>query len=341
MLRNLGLYLIFSLLAICAGGCWESGVVATNYASQPAYTPGGPPAQPLRYALSGPYSSNNLSLFLVHRDQSDPAANYLTLQTGNVNVLMIENRGSGDVFIHSGEIVKGGRQDRTIAEDQILPHQSGRLPLDSFCVEHGRWSQRGWESDSSFSGSTWGLASKDLKLAARLHSNQSEVWDRVAEMQQSLGRVLRDAAASTPSSSSLQLTLENPALVSLAKEYTQSLGEAPEAGEDVVGYVALINGSINSAEIYGNNSLFRAAWPKLLNALAVEAISHRNDASASPAAGQEQVRAFVSAAESGSPATRELNSRTRVAKYDAASAVLFETYDQGAARWVHRSYFMK
>jgi hypothetical protein len=262
-------------------------------------------------------------------------------ETGHVNVLTIENRGSGDVFIHSGEIVKGGRQDRTIAEDQILPHQSGRLPLDSFCVEHGRWSQRGRESDSTFSGSTWGLASKDLKLAARLHSNQSEVWDRVAQMQQALGRVLRDAAASTPSSSSLQLTLENPALVSLAKEYTQSLGEVPQAGEDVVGYVALINGSINSAEIYGNNSLFRAAWPKLLNALAVEAISHRNDASASPPAGQEQVRAFVSAAESGSPATRELNSRTRVAKYEAATAVLFETYDQGAARWVHRSYFMK
>ena len=355
MLRNLGLHLIFGLLAICAGGCWEGGVVATNYASQPAYTPGGPPAQPLRYTLSGPYSSNNLSLFLVHHDQADAAANYLTLQeamrqkkvvvdeTGHVNVLTIENRGSSDVFIHSGEIVKGGRQDRTIAEDQILQHQSGRVPLDSFCVEPGRWSRRGWESDSTFSGSTWGLASKDLKLAARLHSNQREVWDRVAQMQQALGRVLRDAAINAPSSSSssLQLTLENPELVSLAKEYTQSLGEAPQVAEDVVGYVALINGSINSAEIYGNNSLFRAAWPKLLNALAVEAISHRNDASASPPAGQEQVRAFVSAAESGSPATRELNSRTRVAKYESATAVLFETYDQGAARWVHRSYFMK
>jgi len=138
MLRNLVLQLISIALAMCAGGCWEGGVVATNYVSQPAYTPGGPPAQPLRYTLSGPYSSNNLSLFLVHRDQSDPVSNYLTLQeamrqkkvvvdeTGNVNVLMIENRGTSDVFIHSGEIVKGGRQDRTIAEDQILQHQSGR-----------------------------------------------------------------------------------------------------------------------------------------------------------------------------------------------------------------------
>src|SRR6266568_3594143 len=177
MLRNLVLNLFSVGLALCAGGCWEGGVVATNYASQPAYTPGGPPAQPLRYTLSGPYPSNNLSLFLVHRDQADPAANYLTLQdamrqkkvvvdeTGHVNVLTIENRGTSDVFIHSGEIVKGGRQDRTIAEDQILQHQSGRMPLDSFCVEPGRWSRRGWESDSSFSGSTWGLASKDLKLA--------------------------------------------------------------------------------------------------------------------------------------------------------------------------------
>ena len=282
MLRNLVLYLISIVFAMGAAGCWEGGVVATNYASQPAYTPGGPPAQPLRYALSGPYSSNNLSLFLVHRDQADAAADYLTLgeamrqkkvvvdETGHVNLLTIENRGNSDVFIHSGEIVKGGRQDRTIGEDQILQHQSGRLPLDSFCVEPGRWSRRGWESDSTFSGSTWGLASKDLKLAARLHGNQSEVWDRVSQMQQALGRVLRDAAANTPSSSSLQLTLENPALLSLAKEYTQSLGGVWQAPEDVVGYVALMNGTINSAEIYANHSLFCAASPKLLNSLAVD-----------------------------------------------------------------------
>src|SRR5207248_4735442 len=69
---------------------------------------------------------------------------------------------------------------RTIAEDQILQHQSGRVPLDSFCVEPGRWSRRGWESDSTFSGSTWGLASKDLKLAARLHSNQREEIGRAS-----------------------------------------------------------------------------------------------------------------------------------------------------------------
>ena len=40
------------------------------------------------------------------------------VETGEVNELKIENTGGEPVFIQSGDIVKGGRQDRTLTTSQ-------------------------------------------------------------------------------------------------------------------------------------------------------------------------------------------------------------------------------
>ncbi len=49
--------------------------------------------------------------------------------------------------IQAGDVVKGGRQDRTIGVGFVLPAKSGRVPIPSFCVEIGRWHRRAAESD--------------------------------------------------------------------------------------------------------------------------------------------------------------------------------------------------
>ena len=72
-------------------------------------------------------------------------------ETGNVNSLAIENLGDQAVFVQAGDIVKGGQQDRTLTVSLLLPPKSGRVPIASFCVEHGRWSARGGEDARSFS----------------------------------------------------------------------------------------------------------------------------------------------------------------------------------------------
>src|SRR4030095_10093981 len=78
------------------------------------------------YRVSGPYTNKNLSLFLIHGKDTIKSTNILTLEeamaqkkvvvheTGNVNQLAIENKSEAIVFIQSGDIVKGGRQDRTM-----------------------------------------------------------------------------------------------------------------------------------------------------------------------------------------------------------------------------------
>src|ERR1700680_679870 len=94
-------------------------------------------------------------------------------ETGNVNELAVENVSSDrDVYIQSGDIVKGGRQDRTIALDFIAPPRSGKMPIAAFCVENGRWTARGTESPAQFSASTQALAGRELKLAAKQKGEQ-------------------------------------------------------------------------------------------------------------------------------------------------------------------------
>ena len=130
--------------------------------------------------ISGPYTHDNLSIFLIHQSNGRTApvqakgggraskVQYLPLQpameqkkvvvydTKQVNELAIENLSAEPVFIQKGDIVKGGQQDRMISNDFVLPPKSGRLPLAAFCVEQGRWSRRGNESSTAFSGSTEG-----------------------------------------------------------------------------------------------------------------------------------------------------------------------------------------
>src|SRR4029077_12686100 len=65
----------------------------------------------------------------------------------SVNQLVLINRGKLPVILLAGELVSGGKQDRIIAKDRIVAPLA-TLPLDVFCVEHGRWS-----SGSQFSPS--------------------------------------------------------------------------------------------------------------------------------------------------------------------------------------------
>src|SRR5438105_6014562 len=106
------------------------------------------------YHMTGPVVHNNLAIYLVHGksaagpvpltlDQALANRSVKVHETGNVNELQIENLGTGEVFVQSGDIVKGGQQDRVLTVSLLLPPRSGRIPIAAFCVEHGRWTARG------------------------------------------------------------------------------------------------------------------------------------------------------------------------------------------------------
>lgn len=308
--------------------------------------------------LSGPFIHDNLQVFLVHGDTQLEERRYATLsealeknlvvvkETGNVQELTIENRSKTvTVFLNAGDIVKGGRQDRTVRDDLILPPQSGPVPLAAFCVEHGRWTRRGDESPAAFSANTKSLSSRKEKLAARYGLNQSEVWAGVAEQQYKLNEnVSRLSGKSvdlrSPSSeSSLQLTLENKELETLKQKYLEKLNPLLSGKTDVIGFVYSINGELNTAEVYNNKNLFRALWPKLLDAAITEAITeHRAEARFQPVLAEE-VKAFFETALSGTVTERRPWKTTHVKTYATPTTVLFETRDMDADDvWLHKSF---
>src|SRR5205807_7681172 len=189
-------------------------------------------AQKSNYRVSAPYTYKNLTIFLIHGKDESTKGNVITLQeamerklfavyeTGEVNELEVENLSKEfDVFIQSGDIVKGGRQDRILAVSIIIPARSGRVKIDAFCVESGRWTKRGGEDSTKFNSSNDRIVTKDLKIAANGARSQSEVWNEVSAAQAKLGKTLGGSVADGTSSSSLQLSLENRKVTATVDEY--------------------------------------------------------------------------------------------------------------------------
>src|SRR3989454_4335395 len=201
------------------------------------------------YRLEGPFTQGNLSVFLIHGKDKIKGGTFLTLQealvqqkvvvreTRSVNELSIENISSEEVYVQSGDIVKGGAQDRMMAVDLILPPRSGKIPISAFCVENGRWSQRGSEQVTVFGSSANIVAGRDVKLAAKSAGSQGEVWRQVAAAQDKLSANTGTRVNGDASPTSYQLALENKEVQSSSDSYFKALAGIVDGKTDVIGYV--------------------------------------------------------------------------------------------------------
>jgi hypothetical protein len=315
--------------------------------------------------ISGPVVHENLAIFFIH-GKSAPGKVPLTLEeamakgvvkvreTSNVNQLEIENLGTDEVFVQSGDIVKGGKQDRTLMVSLLLPAKSGAIPIASFCVEQGRWTARGREDAKNFSTASAAVPSREMKLAmkapmpaapaAETSVRQQQVWDNVQKTQSRLTGNLGASVRSAQSTSSLQLALENEKLMDAQKGYINALKAAGEKEDDIVGFIFAVNGTLNSADVYPSNGLFRKMWTKLITASVIEAIGHKDEPAVAPPS-IDAVTAFLAAAEAGKASEKALNAGVRLETREADQAYLFETARAASAAapaaWVHRNYLAK
>jgi hypothetical protein len=264
-------------------------------------------------------------------------------ETSEVNELAIENRSSSEeVFVQAGDIVKGGQQDRTLAVDLIVPVKSGRIPIDAFCVESGRWTQRGTESAAEFTTSVNTLPNKDLKLAAKAEASQGRVWREVEIAKDDLSGSVKSDVAGVASRSSLQLALENGKVQEMSAKYVDKLTSIIDEHSDVIGFVFAINNELNSADVYPSNAMFKQFWPRLLKAAAVEAVA---DSSARPVNKTLSINAagdFLIAAEKGRESLNEVTKRTHMVKRESEQGIFFETRDMAhGGAWIHRNYLTR
>jgi len=306
------------------------------------------------YTLSGPYTHKNLTIFLIHGKDLVTAAPPLTLQealeqkkvvvyeTKDVNELSIENLSNEDVYVQSGDIVKGGQQDRMIAVDLIVPPKSGKMPLAAFCVESGRWTRRGNEQAGSFSSSVNVASTKDIKLAAKRANSQGDVWKNVTVAQDKLSENVGTRVNSSVSQSSLELSVENRQVQQTSESYLKALSGIINGSGDVIGYAFAINGEMNSADVYSSNALFKKLWPKLLKANAIEAIAELQKDKKSDPATAEHAKTFLAEGQDGIGAEKEVTARVGLFTREDEKNIFFETRDRSQkGAWIHRNYIRK
>ncbi|MDR3252174.1 MAG: hypothetical protein LBT35_01215 [Tannerella sp.] len=298
----------------------------------------------------------NLAVYLIE-GKNRLTENYMTLEeamdsgltvlheTGDVGELMIDNKSDRYVFVMAGDIVKGGRQDRTMAADVILKPASRNVPLKSFCVEQSRWHQRGREDATYFSASKKMLSDEKLKIASRYRESQSEVWDEVACYQRNASMALGSEVRSRESASSLQLTLDNENLQNSVKEYLDAIRPAFDRKSGITGIAFSINGRISTVENFGSAELFGKLRDKLrdklLESAANEAFSKYDGRLDYRIPSAEDVKNFIIEAKSGRENVSKTGEITLERRYETSRSILFKTYheDEGRKEKVHTSVY--
>lgn len=305
--------------------------------------------------MSGPFTSGNLSMYLIHGADLT-ATKFMTLEealdnkkvvieeTGAVSRLRIKNDGDEAVFIQSGDIVKGGKQDRTLQHDMILNSNSGFVQMDAFCVESGRWCKRGAEDERTFSDSHHYLSSKPLRMAAR-RGTQNDVWKAVDTLQTRSANnagVPLNHMQDAQSQTSLHLTLDSQKMQECTKQYIDDLTQVLNEKKDVLGCAFAINGEMNNIDVYSCNSLLKKMGAKLIKAAAVEAFSEqKKEGTKAPPTIPEVVTSMRNVAGTKSDMVI-VNGKAEILMQESEQDLLFETRDlTNGGQWLHRSYTAK
>jgi hypothetical protein len=327
-----------------------------------------PPGALDGYRITGPYAHVNLSVFLFHvKNAPQDDLGCLTLEDAlksgavkitekaegaEVNELQVENTGDKPVYLQAGDAVKGGKQDRTIAVDTILPPRSGKRSIDAFCVEPGRWTARE-ESRSGLAAATASVAfaeapapvaTKEQKLAIRLDKSQDKVWAAGKKVNESLakgggGPLVGASFALDEPKNSYVLAIEDPAVQKRLTETLAVLEKAPSDQSDAVGAAFCVNGKVQNIEIYASAGLFRKLWPKLLRSSALEALSKQKDPENGKPAGEPEIRALLTGM-SGQKGKAEIRPEGQIVRvFERDQSVLFDT--EAGGKVVHRQLITK
>ncbi len=261
------------------------------------------------YKVLQPISHGNLTIFPVIAVTTHDASEFLTLDeglrsgevivteagrvqplirrgirpahsgSGEVNRLVLVNNSNRPLLLLAGEIVTGGKQDRVIGKDRIVPAHSDAIDLSVFCVEPGRWT----EVSTNFKGMSAQMAQPSVRNKAMVARSQQQVWDSVRANNEAVtvagGPLSAPAAAEIHGTSSYARVMDNAEVkkhvddiaAPLQRDYQSLIREL--RARNAVGVVAAINGRIVWADIFASPSLLEKYWPKLVRSYAAEAFT--------------------------------------------------------------------
>ncbi|HEV2021679.1 MAG TPA: DUF6569 family protein [Terriglobales bacterium] len=298
-------------LALAAGFCLL--LAAVSWTPTPAEA--GQPPMATGYRVLEPITQGNLTIFPVVAASTHDTREFLTLDEGlrsgqvevteagrvrplvrrggtayrptsdQVNNLVLVNNSDRPLILLAGEIVTGGKQDRVVGKDRIIPAHSDPVDLGVFCVEPGRWVARSG-GGSKFDAQSAPMAQPSVRKRAMSDKDQQQVWAEVAKSRQGMA----DAVASTgggaaraeiESSTSYAQAADNREVkrqvdsvaVPLERSYQGLIREL--RARNAVGVVVAVNGEIIWADLFASPQLLEKYWPKLVRSYAAEALTTR------------------------------------------------------------------
>ncbi len=228
--------------------------------------------------------------------ERNPTAEFPQSSGAEVNRLMLVNNSGRPLILLAGEIVTGGKQDRVVGKDRIVPPHSDPIDLSVFCVEPHRWV----ETSEHFGAEQSMMVQPSVRQKAMAAKNQGQVWDEVARSRQAVVAAAPPAAASAlTGTSSYARTMGNSAVQSrvdsvaapVEKRWDAALGEL--RARKAVGAVVAVNGEIVWADIFASPALLEKYWPKLVRSYAAEAVSASANGKSRRTATEKDAQAFL------------------------------------------------
>lgn len=205
-----------------------------------------------------------------------------------VNTLVLVNNSDKPLLLLAGEIVTGGKQDRVIAKDRIVPANAEPIDLSVFCIEPGRWT----EATPAFAASSKSpalsmMAQPSVRAKAMVDKNQQEVWNSVhgsiaaamqAPMPPAAGSPLIATSPSSLGTTSYARAMQSglvsakvdEAAAPVMKSREQVLEKLRE--QHAVGVVVAVRGEIVWADIFSGTDLLARYWTKLIRSYAAESL---------------------------------------------------------------------
>jgi hypothetical protein len=265
----------------------------------------GGPIEPPPLKVLPPIVRGNLALFPVVSDHAYDASQLMTLDEGirngqvtvteagderglvrpgqsfpprsggaEVNRLILNNNSSRPLLLLAGEIVTGGKQDRVIGADRIVPPDSGPIDLGVFCVEPGRWAA----SSSSFGSMGVQMAQPSVRTPAMAEHNQSSVWANVGASNAKMAKNLSaPEVAALPTTTSYAKIFASPPVTKMVAQYGGVEGEQAILRElrskGAAGVVVAVDGQVVWADVFACSDLLARYWPKLFHSYVAEAMT--------------------------------------------------------------------
>lgn len=176
-----------------------------------------------------------------------------------VNRLLIDNFSDQPVILLSGEILTGGKQDRIIGQDMVLPPNSRRNQVPVYCVEEKRWSSpKQW--------SYYHEGSMHLRRVVDQTQNQREVWKEVSDELKKDHISSRTRAYTSHS--------KNPQYAALEREYLQLFRRDNFTNpENIIGVIGVTGNIVIGCDLFASSEFFANEYDSLVFSYIDEAIT--------------------------------------------------------------------